>query len=141
MRTRRQTQARLLYAIISVLLEEFVIWAVWNWVLPLLDIRTDYRVLIIVMVLFALFSAWLFRVGSKALQTDPQAGLPSMVRMRGKAVGSLAPRGMVKIKGELWDAAAPDGDVIKTGEEVVVTGQYGLKLVVEKVVKGIGSRE
>jgi membrane-bound serine protease (ClpP class) len=59
--------------------------------------------------------------------------LPSMVGTSGKAASTLAPEGMVRIKGELWVATSAEGDVA-VGEEVEVVGEDGLKLFVRKVL-------
>jgi membrane-bound serine protease (ClpP class) len=58
-----------------------------------------------------------------------------MVGAKGKVVSPLAPKGVVKIKGELWEATS-SGTNVDVGEEVVVVGQEGLKLVVDKDSSG-----
>jgi membrane-bound serine protease (ClpP class) len=68
---------------------------------------------------------------SNILKKQVPAGLPSMVGMRGKAASDLSPGGMVRIKGELWAATAAEGN-IKAGEEVEVSGEDGLKLIVSR---------
>jgi membrane-bound ClpP family serine protease len=45
----------------------------------------------------------------------------------------------VKIRGELWGAVAEGGDVSK-GEEVIVTGEDGLRLTVRRTA-GFGVQE
>jgi membrane-bound serine protease (ClpP class) len=62
-----------------------------------------------------------------------------MIGTRGKAVGKLAPEGMVKIKGELWGARTEEGD-IETGEDILVIGEDGLKLLVRKAGTGDTTR-
>ncbi|MBA7700729.1 hypothetical protein ES703_109452 [subsurface metagenome] len=52
----------------------------------------------------------------------------------GEVVKTLAPEGLVKIKGELW-AAKSAGRRIDTSEEITVVGQEGLKLIVQKMEK------
>jgi membrane protein implicated in regulation of membrane protease activity len=131
---KRLTHARLILAIISTGAEEVAIWAVWRWVLPDLDIYLHPAVLIAIMVAWAGFCAWFFIFTTKTLKKQAQVGLPSMVGMKGKAAGPLCPEGMVKIKGELWGAAA-EKDAINPGEDVEVVGQAGLKLTVRRVRK------
>jgi len=46
-------------------------------------------------------------------------------------VSPLDPDGLVRIRGELWVAESATGRM-DTGEEIVVVGQEGLKLVVDK---------
>jgi len=58
-------------------------------------------------------------------------GLSSMIDSKAKVVSPLAPEGMVKIKGELWEAVSIAG-TIDAGEKVTVVGQDALKLIVRK---------
>jgi membrane-bound ClpP family serine protease len=129
---RKLTTARLTLAIISTALEESAIWAVWRYVLPDMGINLNPAVLIAFMAAWAAFGVWLFIFTSETLKKQAQIGLPSMVGMKGKAAALLCPEGMVKIKGELWGAAT-EGEKIDPGDEVVVVGQAGLKLMVRRI--------
>ncbi len=120
--------ARLIYAIVSILLEEAAIVVVVLVGLPQLDIEVPVGVLIAVMVAFAVFSVLLYRAGSEALRRKPVA-LSVMVGSKGKVVSPLAPIGFIKIKDELWDAESV-GSKISIGKEVMVVKQNGLKLMV-----------
>jgi membrane-bound ClpP family serine protease len=128
---KKLTSPRLLLAIISTVLEIAVIWAIWQWLLPELGVRVGVWVLIIVSVVWLLFSIFLYINGTAALKKKEFAGLSSMIGMPGQAVGMLAPVGMVKIKGELWNATSEEGS-INPGEKITVTGEDRLKLVVRK---------
>ena len=101
------------------------------WGLPQLGIHIPLAGLIALMVAWGAFSILTYRMGSRALRRKPLIGLPGMVGGKGEVVSSLDPKGMVRIKGELWEAAS-DGGRIDIGEEVTVVGQDGLKLVVRK---------
>ncbi len=120
--------ARLIYSIVSILLEEAAIVVVVLVGLPQLDIEVPVGVLIAVMVVFAVFSVLLYRAGSEALRRKPVA-LSVMVGSKGKVVSPLAPIGFIKIKDELWDAESV-GSKISIGKEVMVVEQNGLKLMV-----------
>ncbi len=122
---------RLILAILSILLEEAALVAVVLWGLPQLGIQIPLYGLILLMVAWSAFSVFIYRMGSRALRRKPVAGLPGMLGSRGKAVSPLTPDGFVRIKGELWEAKSDSGR-IGVGEEAVVTGQDGLKLVVRK---------
>ena len=124
----------MILAIISTSVEETGIWAIWRFLLPEYDINLPVGVLIGIMVAWAVFGTWLFIFTTNALKKQPPAGLPSMVGTVGKASGTLAPEGMVKIRGELWKAMSEEGD-IADGEKIEVTGENGLKLVVRKKEK------
>lgn len=126
------TIARLILAIISTLLEEAAIFAIWRWLLPEFGIELSFSALIGVMVAWALFGVALFVFTTRTLKRQTVVGLPTMIRSRGKVASSLAPQGLVRIRGELWGATSAEGNV-DTGEEVEVVGEDGLKLVVRKV--------
>jgi len=122
--------ARLIYAIVSILLEEAVIVVIALVGLPKLGIEIPVGVLIAVMVVFAILSVLLYQAGSRALRRKPVA-LSVMTGSKGKVVNALAPIGLIKIKDELWEAESV-GDKIGIGKEVIVVGQDGLKLLVRK---------
>ncbi len=121
---------RLVLAIISNLLEEVAIVVIVLWGLPGLGIHMPLPGLITLMVLWLAVSVMIYRTGSRALQRKQMVGLPHMVGSQGKVVSSLAPEGMVRIKGELWMARS-DGGELKSGEKVIVVGQDSLKLIVQ----------
>jgi len=128
------TTARLILAIISTALEEVAIVAIWHWLLPELGIELPFSVLIAVMVAWALFAVVLFMFTTRTLKKQTVVGLPTMIGSRGKVASSLAPEGLVRIRGELWGATSAEGEV-KKGEDVEVVGEDGLKLVVRRTGK------
>jgi len=124
--------ARLVLAIISTLLEEIALVVIVLWGLPRLGIHNfPLAGLIALMVAWLALSVFTYQMGSRALRRKPVAGLPAMVGNKGKVVSPLAPEGLIKIKGELWVAKSA-GMRIDVGEEIVVVGQDGLKLIVGK---------
>jgi len=126
--------ARLIYAIVSILMEEAAIVVIVLWGLPQISIKLHVGFLIAFMVVFAIFSVFIYQVGSRALMQKPVA-LSVMIGTKGKVVSSLDSMGFIKIKGELWEAEAIGGK-IGVGKEVMVIGQDGLKLVVRQRNKG-----
>jgi len=122
---------RLIIAIITTALEEAAIAVVVLWLLPKIDINWPLFVLIIIMVAWAGFAVFTYRLGSRALRRQPEGGLSDMLGMRGEVVKRLDPEGIIRIKGELWKAKSA-GRKIETGEEVTVVGQRRLKLIVER---------
>lgn len=122
---------RLIIAIVTTLMEEAALAAVVLWLLPKIDVHLPLFVLIIIMLAWAAYAVFTFRLGSRALRRKPVVGLPDMVGARGKTVSDLAPDGVVRIKGELWDSKA-DGRKINAGVWVTVVGQEGLKLIVRR---------
>lgn len=131
MDNRRLTTHRLILAVISTAAEEFLIYAIWRWLLPEWDINWPVAALIAVMVGWGIFSISLFIFTTKTLKRQVTIGLPSMVGAVGKAASPLVPEGLVRIKSELWVATADTGD-IKKGENIEVVGEEGLRLVVRR---------
>ena len=127
---------RLVLAVISTLLEEAALVAIVLVGLPRLGIKLPVDVLIILMVVWGVFSVFTYRMGSRALRKKPIIGLPAMVGSKGKTVSPLALEGFIRIKGELWEAKSVGGE-INVGEEVTVVGQDGLKLTVRKSDRGV----
>ena len=122
---------RLIIAIITTALEEAAIAVVGLWLLPKVDVHLPLFVIILIMLAWAGFTVFTYRLGSRALRRKPEGGLADMLGTRGEVVKRLDPEGMIRIKGELWKAKSA-GRKIETGEEVTVVGQRGLKLIVER---------
>jgi membrane-bound ClpP family serine protease len=131
MNNRRLTTGRLVLAVTSSAAEEFVIYAIWRWLLPNWDIVLPVAVLIVAMVAWGIFSIWLFIFTTRTLKKQVPVGLPSMVGTVGRAASRLAPEGMVRIRSELWVATTTTGEIQK-GENIKVVGEDGLRLVVRK---------
>ena len=122
---------RLIIAIVTTLAEEAALAAVVLWLLPKIDVHLPLFVLVIIMLAWAAYAVFTYRLGSRALMRKPMVGLTGMVGTRGKTVSDLAPEGTVRIKGELWDSKA-EGRRINAGVWVTVVGQNGLKLIVRR---------
>jgi membrane-bound ClpP family serine protease len=123
--------ARLIIAIVTTALEEAAIAVIILWGLPELGVSLPLAFLIILMLAWAGFAVFTYRMGSRALRKKPEGGLSDMLGMRGEVVRSIDPEGMVRIRGELWKAKSA-GRKIDTGAIVTVVGQKGLKLLVER---------
>ena len=123
--------ARLIWAILSTLLEETAIVALVRIGLPEFGIELPLGVLIAVMVAWATMAVIFYRMGSRALQRKPLVGLLTMVGGKGKVVSPLDMDGVVRIGGELWRAKSA-GQKIDVGEEVIVKDQEGTRLIVVK---------
>jgi len=123
--------ARLILAILSTLLEEAALVALVLWGLPQLGIEIPMAGLIALMVAWGAYSVITYRIGSRALRRKAIAGLPAMVGTKGKVVSPLAPKGLVRIKSELWEATS-SGVNIDAGEEIIVVGQDRLRLTVRR---------
>jgi membrane-bound serine protease (ClpP class) len=60
-----------------------------------------------------------------------ETGVEGMIGRVAVARERLAPRGSVRMSGEIWDAAVTGDEAVESGEEVVVVAVEGLRLVVE----------
>jgi len=97
-------------------------------VLPRFDIKIPAVALVLIMVGWFVMSAFLYVVGIRALDRKPIDGPDSIIGKKGIVVQALNPKGQVKINGELWGAESDEN--IDTGEEIIVTGHSGIKLMV-----------
>lgn len=120
---------RLILAIVSTILQEAALVVIVLVGLPELDINIPLAVLVILMIAWAAVAVVVYRTGSRALKGKPVAGLATMVGSRGRVVKTLKAEGMVRIGAELWRAKSA-GMEIAVGDEVIVVGQEGNKLVV-----------
>lgn len=123
--------ARLIFTIVSTVLEEIALVVIVLWGLPRIGIRIPLWGLVVLMVAWGAYSIFTYRLGSRALRRKQVVGLPDMVGSKGEVVSPLAPEGMVRIKGELWIAKSTSGEM-EPGETVIVVGQDRLKLVVRE---------
>jgi len=126
----KKVTGRLILAIISTLLEEAALAAIVLFGLPKLGINIPLWVLIVLMVGWGAYAVFTYRKGSLALGRKPEIVLP-LIGSKGKVVSAIIPEGMVKIRGELWQAISA-GEIIEVGEEITVVGQDGLILIVSK---------
>lgn len=60
-----------------------------------------------------------------------ETGIEGMIGRIATAREPLAPRGTVRVSGEIWDATVSGGTTVEKGEEVVIVALEGLRLVVE----------
>ncbi|MXY60320.1 MAG: hypothetical protein F4Y96_07775 [Chloroflexi bacterium] len=57
---------------------------------------------------------------------------PILVGMTGMVSAALSPEGKVRVRGETWNARALDGSHIQRGASVIVRGEHGALLEVER---------
>jgi membrane protein implicated in regulation of membrane protease activity len=135
MKGKMTYRVRLVLAVLATLLEEAALVVLVLWGLPQLGINIPLPGLITLMTGLVVLAVFTFRLGTRALLKKPVGGLSTMIGSEARVVKSLAPEGMVRIKGELWEARSIYGE-IGIGEAVSVVGQDGLKLIVRKSSPG-----
>jgi membrane protein implicated in regulation of membrane protease activity len=84
-----------------------------------------------------LFALWvikdiaLYPIVRTAYESDVKTGVEQLVGEKGVAQDRLDPRGMVRVRGELWRAEAePEGQRIEPNTKIRVTAARGLTLIV-----------
>lgn len=64
-----------------------------------------------------------------------RGGAEGMIGERGEVLERCDPRGRVRVRGEIWNAVAADGERLEEGERVVVRRVEGLTLGVARPVR------
>ena len=127
--------ARLVVAIVTTISQEVAIALIVLLGLPQIGVKIPVSGVVAILIVWGAIAISLYRAGSVALTKKPVTGLPNMVDSRGKVVSTLNPKGVVKVRGELWDAMAADGKRINRGEEIIVVAQDRLRLTVSRYQK------
>ena len=122
---------RLIFAIVSTIIEEIAIAAAGIWGLPQIGVDFPLWGIVLVMLAWLVYSIYTFKKGTKALKIGHILGMPNMIGKKGRVTSALNPEGWVKIRGELWSAKSLSGE-IQPGQDVIVTGQKRLKLEVKE---------
>ena len=88
-----------------------------------------------------LFTVWvlkdiaLYPLVRTAYESDVNTGVEQLVGEKGVAQEWLDPRGMVRVRGELWQAEAePRGQPIEPNSEIRITGAHNVTLIVSREV-------
>lgn len=124
-------KSRLALAIFATLGEEVALALFILLGLPRLGVKIPLGGLIAMMAGLAAYGVVSFRLGSRALKKKPVTGFTDMVGISGIVIESLAPKGVIKIGSELWEAESAEHP-ISVGEKVIVVERSGLKLIVRK---------
>jgi membrane-bound serine protease (ClpP class) len=91
--------------------------------------RLPLKLVLAVVIPFALILIVIVRLALRARQTKVATGLAGMIGLKGRAETAIAPEGRVFVRGELWRARSPAK--IAPGESVRVVGVDGLTLEVD----------
>ena len=117
-------------AVLSWVLEEIALVAVVLWLLPsLFNINIPLWGLAILMVALAAYSGVMYRVGRQTFFIKPKVAAENIIGSEGVVTRPVAPEGYVKVQGVLWKATCNEIE-LEMGDEVVVVGIEGLKLIV-----------
>ena len=120
-----------------------------DWLIILLYLLDDIAVIAIILVLLRFFNvayswpviltvvfflgiyAWVMhRMVIPALRKKVTTGSEGIYGQEGKVVKAIAPEGLIKVKGEYWQARSK-GETIEVGQIVEVIAIEGLVLIVK----------
>lgn len=128
MKMRRYTA----FAVLSSVVEQAILVAVVLVLLPKLEIHIPLWALVFMMVALGAYGYLSFRLGRSVLQKVPMMSPEAMIGRRCTAVTALAPKGYVKVAGELWQASS-QALVVGKGQEAVIVGIEEMTLLVTPV--------
>lgn len=116
-------------AIVGALLEQALLVALVVWLLPKFGIELPLWLVAILMIALAVHSYIMYHVGRPTFSLKPKVAFENIIGAEGRVVRWQGADGYVKVQGVLWKARC-DRCELNCGEEVVVVGIEGLKLVV-----------
>jgi len=130
-----------IYTIVTTLGEEAALAVVVLWGLPLLGINIPWWGLILMMVALAAASYITYWFCQRALRKRAQVGLEALIGNEGKTTCRIAPKGYVRVQGELWKATSADKCILEEDTEVVIAGISNYTLLVTPLHESNGSSE
>ena len=123
-------------AILGWMLEEAILVAAVLWMLPQFDVNLPLWVLGVLMAALAIYSYIMYRVGRSTFLIRPKVAAETVIGNGGKVTKRLAPEGYVKVQGVLWKATCVESE-LEVGDEVVVVGIEGLRLIVTTKLRAV----
>lgn len=120
----------LLKAVIFVL-DEFLLVGLVLYLLWELGVEISPVVIATVIVLAAIVIFIIYKIIVSLTRIKQVGAREGLVGLQGRVVKPLAPEGVIKVHGELWNAKSIE-DSISVQEDVVVVGVDGLKLLVKR---------
>ena len=112
------------------LLDEVVAFGVVLLVLWAFNISVPLPIIIFIALLLGTFAFIFHKVVIPSFHKKQTTGSEGMMGMEAKVVEPLAPEGIVRVEGELWQAKSV-GENIALGEEVEILRLEGLTLMVK----------
>ena len=109
--------------------EAAVIFAVL-FILWKLGVELPTALLVAILIIVAVIVFFLHWLLLPVLKDGKMPTKSSMIGMEGKVVTRLSPEGVVKVRGELWQAVAENAEV-EVGQKIKVVGREGLRLLIK----------
>jgi membrane-bound serine protease (ClpP class) len=95
-------------------------------------VKISRSVIISATAVSALFFLFVIGLGIRAQRRKVVTGMEGLIGAVGEAMDILAPTGIVKVQGEIWNAESVSGNIGK-GEKVRIKEMKNLKLFVEQI--------
>ncbi len=127
MRENIRAWAKLLF----LLMDEAIIIFGLVFLLWKLGVNVDTWILVVAGGVVAVIVLFLHIILLPFLKDTGAAGPANMVGLEGDVVTRLSPKGVVKVRGELWKAVVTNAEV-DVGQRVIIVGLEGLKLLVKE---------
>ena len=89
------------------------------------------------MIALGIYNYTNYRLGKKALTKKPM--ISPDIGSRGRAATPISPTGYVRVNGELWRASS--SATIDAGEEIIVVGINGMKLLISSIKEDSSTRK
>ena len=118
--------------VLGTLIKIGILALVLLWLLPHVGLEVPLEITAGILAALVIWSVLTYKPIRRVLKARAPSPAEAMIGRKGTAVTELAPRGTVRIHGELWQAISENDEVICPGEEVTVVGIGGLKLTVRK---------
>jgi len=109
--------------------EAIVIFAVL-FILWKVGVQLPTALLVAILIIVAVIVFFLHWILLPVLKDGKLPTKSSMIGMKGEVITRLSPEGVVKVRGELWQAVAENAEV-EVGQKIKVVGREGLKLRVK----------
>lgn len=106
-----------------------LIWLVSKYVFPHVHRGLLLAIAMALAGILEPFIWWICKPKSTGSSSDYPG---TMIGQLAEVIQDLAPTGVIKIHGELWNASSNDGTTIKAGESVFVQSINGLHLIVKR---------
>ena len=117
--------------VVVALLDEVAVVALVVLLIWVFDVDIPLAAIIAIGVVLGAFAFVVHRAIVPSLRMKQATGAEGMIGLSGEVTQELAPRGVVRVGGEYWQAKCTD-DRVEVGDEVEITGIDRLVLEVKR---------
>lgn len=119
--------------VLIALLDDIAVVALVYLLLWIFNVDIPLWVTIVIGVVFGAFVFIVHRALVPSLRMKKATGSEAMIGLSGEVTQKLAPKGVIKVMGEYWQANCSD-EIIEVGADVEITGIDRLVLEVKRKV-------